>query len=561
MTDEPRDPTTENGPGDDPTTVTDPTPRHRAPEHHRLLIAGRIAVALVAILVLTGTGWEWAIKSRADSGIISRSVQAIVSDDTNIVTATATPPPADSNTSYKPENILLLGSDTRVGAANTAAGGVDDSTSDDVANSDTQMIAHVSGDRQHVTVLSIPRDTMIDAPTCKSWDAKTGKLSEENYPVQPGDRWHINSAYSVGGPQCSVRAIQDLTGLRIDRVIGIDFAGFQNMVDALGGVTVNVCGRIDDAELGVVVADGGVQKIKGDQALSLVRARKVKGDTDSDLARIRRQQIVLSAILQQVTSAGTLLNPVTLDAFLQAFVTNTFTDNVSIDDLVALAQSFGSLDPSRVTFFTLPTVPSASNPDALDVDETKAPAVFDALTNDRRLPGEPSTAETPAASASPTESSPATSTAPISTPDSATTVDPASVDLTVVNVSGRSGVATEAMALLNDTGFVVTDADLQAPDGDVRPEVTVEYDPKNLAAALTVAATVEGAELVPTDGLGKKVRLLLGEAWDGTISPVTAGSEVTGTVATGSAAATSGEPPTLTSGELPSINAGQELCA
>ena len=196
-----------------------------------------------------------------------------------------------------------------------------------------------------------------------------------------------------------------------------------------------------------------MQTIRGDQALSLVRARKVQGDTDSDLARIRRQQIVLSAILQQVTSAGTLLNPAKLDAFLQAFVQNTFTDNVTIDDLVTLAQSFGTLDPSRVTFFTLPTVPSASNPDALDVDESKAPAVFNALLNDQPLPGEPAAttaASTPAAPslggsrrrAAPSpvrRSTPARSTWPSSTS------------------SGRSGVATAAMGKLNDVGFAVTD--------------------------------------------------------------------------------------------------------
>ena len=111
---------------------------------------------------------------------------------------------------------------------------------------------------------------------------------------------------------------------------------------------------------------------------------------------------MLASILQQVTSAGTLLNPAKLDAFLQAFVENTFTDNVTIDDLVALAQSFGTLDPSRVTFFTLPTVPSTTEDGALDVDEDKAAAVFDALINDQPLPGEPaatqaaSTPETPA---------------------------------------------------------------------------------------------------------------------------------------------------------------------
>ena len=317
-------------------------------------------------------------------------------------------------------------------------------------------------------MLSIPRDTMIQAPTCKSWDAATGQLSDSDYQVNPGDRWHINSAYSVGGPQCSVRAIQTLTGLKIDRVIGIDFAGFQNMVDALGGVTVNACGPIIDGELGDVLPSGGVQTIRGDTALSLVRARHVEGDTDSDLARIRRQQIVLSAILQQVTSAGTLLNPAKLDAFLQAFVSNTFTDNVSIDDLVTLAQSFGTLDPNRVTFFTLPTVPSTSDPDALDVDETIAPAVFNALVNDQPLPGEPAATEP---SNPPTTSAPA----PASSSPTGLTVDPGSIDLAILNVSGRSGVATSAMDQLNAVGFAVTDDDLQAPD-QTQAGVTVEYD-------------------------------------------------------------------------------------
>ena len=539
----------------DPLRTPAAGPVHRADHHygHGLLIAGRIAIALVAVIVLAATGWEWVIKSRADSGIISRSVQAIVSDDTNLSTATAAPPAPGA---YAPENILLLGSDTRSGA-NGDDSNTDSSTGDGVANSDTQMIAHISGDRQHVTVLSIPRDTMIDAPTCKSWDAATGTLSEDDYPVSEGDRWHINSAYSVGGPQCSVRAVQDLTGLKIDRVIGIDFAGFKNMVDALGGISVNVCGPIIDAELGAVVAAGGVQNIQGEQALSLVRARKVEGDTDSDLARIRRQQIVLSAILQQVTSAGTLLNPAKLDAFLQAFVQNTFTDNVTIDDLVTLAQSFGTLDPSRVTFFTLPTVASG---DALEVDETKAPAVFDALLNDQRLPGEPG-AETPTTTAQ----APTTASAEATPADGVVTgetVDPSSITLSILNVSGRSGVATEAMGLLNNLGFAVTDDDLLAPEGQDQSGVTIEYDPVNVDQALTVAAAVPGATLIPTAGLGDEVRLLLGESFDGTVEAVESGVAVSAT-ATGAGQAT--EPasatPTLSSGELTSINAGAALCA
>jgi LCP family protein required for cell wall assembly len=549
VSDEPRDRTDTTDPAG-PARSTPATRTHVA--EHRLLIAGRIAVALVAVLVLTATGWEWAIKSRADSGIVSRQISAIVTDDSNLSTATVAPPAAGS---YAPENILLLGSDTRSGA-NGDASNTDASTSDGVANSDSQMIAHISGDRQHVTVLSIPRDTMIAAPTCNTWDAATGQISNDVYPVSSGDRWHINSAYSVGGPKCSVRAIQDLTGLKIDRVIGIDFSGFKNMVDALGGVTVNVCGPIIDKELLTVVAQGGVQTIGGDQALSLVRARNVQGDTDSDLARIRRQQIVLSAILQQVTSAGTLLNPAKLDAFMQAFVQNTFTDNVTIDDLITLAQSFGALDPSRVTFFTLPTVPSESNPDALEVDESKAPAVFDALLNDQPLPGEPAATSAANAPATPTQPAPGGTV-------TGQTVDPATIDLAILNVSGRSGVATTAMGQLNDIGFAVTEDQLLAPQGQEQAGVTVEYGPSQLAQALTVAAAVPGATLVPNEGLGTQVRLLLGESYDGTVTAVSSGVAATGTLSDQAAGSVADQPSvgTLTSGELASINAGAALCA
>lgn len=546
MSDEPRDVPS-------PATGQAKTPgQHRQHAHsaaHGLLIAGRVAVALVAVVVLLITGWEWSIKARADSGILSRSVNAIVSDDSNVSTATAAPAG-----SLEAENILLLGSDTRSGT-NGDAGNSDSSTSDGVANSDTLMVAHISADRQHVTVLSIPRDTWVDAPTCKQWDANTGQLSDADYPVSAADQWHVNWAYSVGGPQCTVRAVQDLTGLQIDRVIGIDFSGFKNMVDALGGITVNVCGPIIDRELQTVVEDGGVQTIAGEQALNLVRARNVIGDTDSDLARIRRQQIVLSSILQQVTSAGTLFNPSKLDGFLQAFVQNTFTDNVTIDDLVALAQSFGTLDPSLVTFFTLPTTPSSSDDGALDVDQSKAPAIFDALLNDRALPGEPAASETP--------TTPGASTADTtaSDDDSGVTVDPATVKLTIVNATGRPGAATTAMEELNGYGFAVTENDLQLADEPATAAATVEYAPENLDAALTVATAVPGATLLPTSQLGSKVRLVLGEAFDGTFTSVTAGVTVTGSVSPDSAAASVSGTPTLSSGEVPAINAGDALCA
>jgi LCP family protein required for cell wall assembly len=213
-------------------------------------------------------------------------------------------------------------------------------------------------------------------------------VSESVQPVAPGEQWKITNTYAVGGPACTVRAVQQLTGLRIDRVIGIDFVGFKAMVDALGGIQVTICQPIIDATLNTVISQAGPQIINGDTALDLVRARKVQGEDSGDIGRIHRQQVVLSSLLRQVISAGTLLNPGKLDGFLQAFVQNTYTDNVTIDDLVTLTASFGSLDPSEVTFFTVPVHDNQDGSDGL-LPDTAAATIFTALVNDQPLPGEP----------------------------------------------------------------------------------------------------------------------------------------------------------------------------
>ena len=119
------------------------------------------------------------------------------------------------------------------------------------------------------------------------------------------------------------------------------------------------------------------------------------------------------------------------------------------------------------------------------------------------------------------------------------------------------------MGLLNDLGFAITEDDLLADDEQTQTGITVEYDPANLAAALTVAAAVPGAILLPTDGLGTQVRLLLGESYDGTVQAVSAGVVVTGSVADPStdSAAPESSAATLSAGDIPAINAGEQLCA
>ena len=517
-------------------------------------------------------GVEWKIKDRADAGLQRNSVSgALNTSDTNISSARTAPQvvtnskgvksteAARPKATYAPENILLLGSDTRAG--NNGNAGNQGTGTSGTANSDTLMVAHISGDRSHVTILSIPRDTLIPAPKCKIWNAVTGQVSDQYQPITPTEVYHINSAYSVGGPTCTVTAVQSLTHLGITRMIGIDFSGFQSMVDALGGINVNICRPIVDTVLGTVVPQGGLQKIQGVQALNLVRARDVIGDTLSDLARIRRQQVVLSAILRQVTQAGTLLNPTKLDNFLQAFTKNTFTQNVKVEDLVTLAGSLGSLDPTHVTFYTLPTVPSTTVDGALDVDRTKAPIIFDDLINDLPLPGEVTTAAATKAPATPTP------TPTPAAPSLKLTAAPSTVDLEIYNLTGQANVATAAQQKLNAVGFHVSDSQLFKPDSGSQAGTTVLYAATNRAAALTVASSVPGSTLVVTPGLGNTVRLNLGSSYAGAIVAAKVGQSAPpslATVSTGpavSVAAAAGASGTLASTALSSVNAGAGTCA
>lgn len=493
---------------------------------------GRAVVAALAVMLLLVAGTEWVIMVRADAALAANQISALDPTDPNIssptvapttdaaVTAAVTSAVAEIPRTFQAENILVLGSDDRSKPEDAALGGANS----DPGGSDVIMVAHLSADRSHVTIVSIPRDMYIPAPTCKAWDYANDKLSDVDY-TSPYSVWRINSTYAAGGPPCTVKAVQELTGMRMDRVIVIDFAGFAATVDALDGIDVNACHPIIDGQLGTVLPKAGLQHIDGKQALNLVRARKVEGDSSSDISRIRRQQKVLSTILKQMTSAGVLLNPVKLDRALQAFVSNVQTDNVTIDNLLDIAQSLGNLDPRRVTFFTLPTVPDSNG---VGLQATSgAPLIWAALREGKPLPGEvtepvqpkPTTSGAPTTPMTTIPQDPITSivTSVVTTTPSAPqvlSVAPGSVDLQVVNVAGRGRVANDAMDALTPLGFSLRSSDLLRLDGENQTGITVQYSSGNRDAALTVAAAVPGSRLVEKAGLGKRVRLMLGTSFD-----------------------------------------------
>lgn len=343
--------------------------------HRGLRLAGRAVALLIATAVVLASGVAWWAVDRVDSSIAQRSVDALMPDDPNIRDTTSdgagTGPGAGTA-----ENILILGLDTR--PADQAAPGTGTS------QSDVMMIAHVAADRQRVDLVSIPRDLLIPAPTCKAWDYSSHSLSDQDFD-NPYAQWKITNAYAVGGPQCSVKAVQALTGLRIDRLIVVQFDGFASVVDTLGGLTMTFDGPVVDNGR-TIISQGGPQLVDGATALALARARRVAGDPTGDLGRIGRQQQLLAAMLAQVSSGGLITDPTRLSHVLQTVLDHSSTDNVNVTDLMDLALSIKGTESSAIHTATLPTVPDTGTDGLLAADAM--PAYLDALVADRPLPGE-----------------------------------------------------------------------------------------------------------------------------------------------------------------------------
>ncbi|MBE1500065.1 LCP family protein required for cell wall assembly [Amycolatopsis lexingtonensis] len=360
---------------------------------------GRIAAAVVAGLVFLGIGGAWGAQTYFDAKFTQ--VSALDENSSDI---------QDADAQANDENFLMVGSDTRDGASDEEGVGTADSTPG--ARSDTVMVAHIPADRKRVVVTSFPRDLEIDRPECQRWDTAQSKTTDEKVPEQKIAK--LNTAYAVGGPPCTTKVIQQITGLRINHFIGIDFNGFKEMVDAVHGVTVHNETPIDDTILGKVLLETGDVTISGDQALNFVRARHVKGDPTSDYGRIKRQQLFIGALLKKVMSSDVVLDPGKLSDFITAFAKATFGDNLGVKQMMSLAQSMKGLDPSKITFLTVPTTGEHNSRGNEVLVRSKAKALFDALRNNAPLPN-------PNAPIPPSEQAPPTSTSKSKTGSSKST--------------------------------------------------------------------------------------------------------------------------------------------
>ncbi|OOC04168.1 LCP family protein [Amycolatopsis azurea] len=385
-------------------TTTDPEPAEAAEEAspqtrlqekkerktRQAAKAGRIAAAVVAALVFLSIGTAWGAQTWFDAKF--NNVASLDEDSADI---------QDAAGQTGDENFLMVGSDSRDGAS--AEDGVGDTEGTPGARSDTVMIAHVPADRQRVVMVSFPRDLEISRPECKRWDPATSSYSDQVSPAQKITK--LNTAYAVGGPQCVTKVIQQITGMKMNHFVGIDFNGFKAMVDAVQGVTVYNEKPIDDTTLGMVIPQAGEVRISGDQALNYVRARHVKGDPTSDYGRIKRQQAFLGALLKTVMSKDVILDTGKLSGFIDAFAKATFGENLGINQMMTLAKSMKGMGSEKVKFLTVPTTEEANKRGNEVLLQSKSKTLFQALINntplEEKTPAPPAsdTAATPTSSA------------------------------------------------------------------------------------------------------------------------------------------------------------------
>lgn len=256
------------------------------------------------------------------------------------------------------ENILVVGSDSRDGANAEYGKGQQG------ARTDTMILFHVPKDGKDVRGVSLPRDSMVHVPACRG----PGGASV------PARTDLINSAFNEAGLACAWKTVESATGMRVDHALQIDFTGFKSMVDALGGVEVDVPAKIDDPKARLHL-NPGRQKLSGEQALGYARVRYSVGD-GSDLGRIKRQQQLMTAMADK--ARGQLGNPARLYSFLRAGSKSVTTDDgLGLKRMFDLANSVG--DTGKINFNTVPVGPYPSDPNRVQWTEPAAAQLFQSL--------------------------------------------------------------------------------------------------------------------------------------------------------------------------------------
>lgn len=313
-------------------------------------IGRSLLLALLALVLMSGTALA-TVYHTLQSNISQVDVSKLLGEDRP--TSKSSNP--DDPSAGHPLNILVLGSDVRSGASDIDGSGKKGQVTG--MRADTTMLFHISSDRTRIDVVSIPRDMLLPLPACTVL-----KKDGSTYEAKAEKEGMFNAAFAKGGTggevssaaACSMKTVEQFTGIRLDGFIVVDFNSFQQIVEALGGIPMYFPEAIRDKYSGLNVP-AGCRLLHGDQALALARARKQVGD-GSDISRIGRQQELVTAMIKEVRNLNLFTDVTKLYSVMNA-VTSSLTTSEGLGNIqyvAGLAYSLRDIDLSKVNFITMP---------------------------------------------------------------------------------------------------------------------------------------------------------------------------------------------------------------
>ncbi len=486
--------------GDSPAAAAEPPARHSRTKKILAWTAGSLAV-----VVLLAAGGAYAVYRHLDGNIHQVNINGMLGSQ-----------PVDTHP--QAENIVIIGSDSRFGQGK---GYGQDLTTD---QSDTLMIMHIAANRKWVNVMSIPRDSWVNIPACEMGNGQMASPTT----------FKINEAFAIGnldgnnttlGVTCTIKTLEQDTGIHIDHFVVVNFDGLKNMVNAVGGVKECNTTPIDDPLSGLHLSTG-YHLLNGTQALAYVRARYTLGD-GSDLERIGRQQAFMSSLVQRVKSK--VLDPAAIYSFLDATTKSLTVDNQlgGIRGLYDLAMSVRNLPASQVTFFTLPNYPR-SEVDPYDTanvlwTQPEDSTIFQDFQNDVSVTG--------------------------ALGAQAHAIAPSTVSVTVQNGTAQSGLQNTVAGVLHQEGFRVSSTSQSATK--TATETVIKYHAGSQPQAQFLESKISGSVIQRVPGTGTALTLVLGSNYGVTVQ-------------TSGAKSGSGAVATPTPSPSPSISsrtASQSICA
>lgn len=396
---------------------------------------------------------------------------------------------SDGLSEHRPEesaggqNVLIIGSDSRGGENSELGGG-----EGDVGRSDTALLLHVYNDKKHAVAVSVPRDALVKIPSCKKPDGSW---------TEPRKQATFNEAFAVGqapegNPACTQNTVEELSGLRVDHTVVVDFTGFSALTEAVGGVQVCVPNDVYQKDLdpgrsqrGSLLFARGKHTVSGQQALDYVRLRHGIGD-GSDIGRIQRQQAFVGSLVKKIKSQG--VDPQTLMPLAKVATESLTVDEGlgSVRKMSAFALQLKDIDLDNTAFVTLPWRYRGAR---VAVVESEADRLWAALKADRPLDGEAESGESGGGKRE----------------DGKKRESGSGIEVSVRNGTTVSGLGARATEALERHDFTVTGT-ATAHSQDVET-TRIAYDADREADAKVLAGYFPGARLTQSASGGVEVVL------------------------------------------------------